>query len=121
MPASASSSLPTRVTAWNTSGSRVSSEMLTRDTPASTRRFASRGSSAPFVVMAMSSMPGIAMSMAARSAHPRRASGSPPVRRRCLMPYSDAMRTKCSICSNVRMRSWVLNGTPSAGMQYTQR
>lgn len=86
MPAMVCSSQPRRVISSNSTGSSVSSEMLTRLSPASLSCDASLGSRAPLVVSEMSSICGIARMSRMSGMIRRLTSGSPPVRRTRRMP-----------------------------------
>ena len=99
MPASASSSLPPRVTRLNRSASRLSRLTLTRRRPLAASSAANFGSSRPLVVSEMSWMPLVRLSMPTKSGQPSRTSGSPPVMRTLVMPAPAATRVKAASSS----------------------
>ena len=104
IPASTrSTGKPTSLIAANTSLSRPSRLTVIRRSPASLSARALRASAEPLVVMARSPSPGIRASIATSRSSSRRTSGSPPVRRILLTPWSPTkIRASRSISSNVR-------------------
>lgn len=70
MPARVSSKRPVRVISWNCTGSRVSSEMLTRESPAAFKSPIIRGRSTPLVVMETFSMPSMPVMASTSSTTP---------------------------------------------------
>ena len=93
MPSSTrSTGKSTSFTAPNTASSSESRLTVTRRRPASARARALRGRSEPLVVIAMSSIPSIAASIATSRSMSRRRSGSPPVRRSLCTPSPAPIR-----------------------------
>ena len=108
---------PSRRAMWtNFSPRSVSRLMLSRRRPASRSGRASFESRIPFVVIARSFTPGVDATSRTRSGRFRRAVGSPPVRRKSVIPSDTATRTIRPISSKVRISGWGIH-SGSAGMQ----
>ena len=101
-PCSTAANSPVRVRALNFSASRVSSEMLTRRTPAARSGLARRGSCEPLVVIATSRTPGRAAKFSHSRTTPFRTSGSPPLTRILSTPRRTKARATSSNSSSDR-------------------
>ena len=99
------------------SGSRVSTWMLRRLSPASARGRASRGRRIAFVVIARSATPGTPAIRRVRSTMSGRRVGSPPVRRNLRKPRLTAARTTVSISAAVSSSGEGMKARPRRGMQ----
>ena len=128
-PASAAAAIPfstsvsrSRRVSWvNVSASMVSRLTLTRSSPASASRPATRSRPTPLVVIAICGRGSSAAMPATTSTIERRSSGSPPVSRICRTPSPTNTPTTRSSSSSVSISGFGSQGSPSAGMQYVHR
>ncbi len=97
---------PTSFIDWNVVSSSESRLTVTRRRPAAFRARALSGvSSAPLVVIAMSSSPSIPASISTSFSKSRRSIGSPPVRRTFLTPRLTKTRVRRAISSKLSSSS----------------
>ncbi len=107
-----------RVRVLKTSGRRVSSETLTRSSPAALRAVAVRLRPMPLVVSDMRGRGVSAAHCSTMETRPGRSRGSPPVKRTSVMPSEvTAMRMRRTISSSESSSLLPSHCRPSSGMQ----
>ena len=103
------------------SGSSVSRLMFTAVSPALRYTSACGANSVPFVVMAISRIPGNPWICSTSHGRFFRTMGSPPVRRTFRIPSCSMIPTNRKISSSVSISSWANGVIPCGGMQYLHR
>ena len=121
IPAMTSSKRSRKVNFLNRSRSRVSRLMFTRLSPAALRPGAISARRMPFVVKEIAGLSGSALMRLTISTMSGRSSGSPPVRRMPVMPFSVATSTTSMSSSTESKCSPGNQSAKSLGMQYVQR
>ena len=121
-PASTASRRSRRVRSMNRACDRVSSEIVTRSSPAAASAPARSASPTALVVIAISGRGASAATASTIDSRSRRTSGSPPVMRTRRTPRdSTAIRTSRTSSAPVSRPAAGVSATPSAGMQYLHR